>query len=228
MGEQSETDRYFNALKQQIAAVFDGHQEEQRGLDHRKKYPWLTGYLGNPWSGIWFVGESPSLSKVERVSIAGKLAPTEETQWCISKGDRLFRESLASSGFKEGSWDSPDGWNCYITDIIKSAYYSEVWNKKRRKERYLIADVWSDVLKWELANSKPKLVVAMGRKVERLLRHLQEVKGLCLPSQMRRIPHYAYVASRPCGNRPPMDPDRIRDYEQEITAVADAFQRIDS
>jgi len=48
------------------------------------------------------------------------------------------------------------------------------------RERYRIAEIWSDVLRWELAESKPKLVVPMGNRVHQLLVYLKGVKGLCI------------------------------------------------
>ena len=122
------TEGQIKELKGQISAVFNSDAELRRC----KQFPWLTGYLGNPLSGVWFVGENPSLQQAERVDQEYPTA-NEEKQWYISQGDILFRTSLVGNGFKEGSWDSPGGWNCYITDIVKSAHQAKEWNKKSQE-----------------------------------------------------------------------------------------------
>ncbi len=107
---------YVTALKQKIDIVFRGHPDI---FDHRKQFPWLTGFLGNPFAGIWFVAENPSLTMVERATKQKLELLTEENQWRVSKGDLLFRDMLVKHGFKEPPRDAAGGWNCYITDVIK-------------------------------------------------------------------------------------------------------------
>ena len=55
---------YWSGLAEQIDKVFSAHSSL---FDHRKEFPWLTGALGNPKSGIWFIAEIPSLTQIERV-----------------------------------------------------------------------------------------------------------------------------------------------------------------
>lgn len=203
--------KYFAELKQRIASVFNQYPERN---DVRSRFPWVTGYLGNPFSRVFFIGEIPSLTTVERATKDLGLC-TEEMQWNVSKGDKLFREMLTKYGFKQGSADSIGGWHCYITDIIKAAEYAQEWQKKAISERNRIADLWLPVLQWELQISNPYLVVAMGQKVASLLLYFKKARGLEM-SNFEIIDHYSYVALRPKGNLPPLHPTRVAEYEQQF------------
>jgi hypothetical protein len=77
--------------------------------DHLRAHPWLTGSLGDPRSGIWFVGENPSLSMVQRATAPGGGPPCEDSQWYASRGDTLFRQMLYKHGFKESPPDAIGG-----------------------------------------------------------------------------------------------------------------------
>src|SRR5687768_12537190 len=111
-----DTDTYERLLAERVGHIF---RASAALSDHRVDFPWLTNSLGDPFAGVWFVAEYPSLGQVER----GGAAPSVETQWAVSRGDRLFREALVGAGFKDGASDSPGGWRCYVTNIIKHAAY---------------------------------------------------------------------------------------------------------
>lgn len=213
---------YIKELKQKIDAVFRAHPNI---FDHRQKFPWLTGFLGNPFAGIWFVAENPSLTMVERGTKQSLEPPTEETQWRVSRGDLLFRDMLVKYCFKEPPRDAAGGWNCYITDVIKETDYVAQWRTQGKRTLNQIAEIWSDVLIWELENSKPKLVVAMGKQTQRLLAHLQSTKGLRF-AHLEYIHHYSYIALRPRGKQGPMHPERIKEYDAQIAHVAEKFARL--
>lgn len=214
-------EEYARALNRQIRQVYARHPHLS---DHRKRFPWLTGYLGNQSARIWFVAENPSLRTVER-SIAAECDPiTEETQWRLSLGDRLFRRMLVKYGFKTGSCYSPGGWKCYITDVIKQADYADGSEARSQARRNKVAEIWWPVLEWELAHSQPRLVVAMGRRVRRLLVHLQQVAGLVLPPT-KTIEHYSYIAFRARGKQGPMHPARVKKYDQEFAGLARNMRR---
>ncbi len=55
-------------------------------------YPWLQGFIGNSSSPIWFLGENPSLSQVDKQSRKTEL--TENLQWNASAGDQLLRDAI--------------------------------------------------------------------------------------------------------------------------------------
>lgn len=213
---------FEQGLAQQIDTVFSSHPEIR---DHRIDHPWLTGSLGDPHSGIVFLGENPSLSMVEKATNpeGGPLSP--EAQWYASEGDRLFREALLEARFKNPKWDSIGGWNCYITNVIKEADYAEKWKKKTMEARRDAAKAWAPVLRWQLEQSAPRLVVLMGNKVESLIRHLDELDLISLP-QIRKIHHYSYVAFRPQGKLRPMHPERVKAYRNAMLNIREHFDEI--
>jgi hypothetical protein len=219
---ESGYDDYNRNLKKRIARVFAEHPERR---DERKEYPWIAGFLGNPFRGIWFVGENPSLRTVEKAAKHITVF-TEENQWNVSKGDRLFRQALVKCGLKLGSVDSPGGWNCYITDIVKEIDYANSWHKQSWQNRCHVAETWLPVLRWEMDISRPKMVVAMGKQVQRLLDYLH-IKGLALP-HVEIVPHYSYIAFRQDAKRRlgPMDKQRVTEYLAEISRVTNLFHQL--
>jgi len=213
---------YWPGLANQIGSVFRSHASL---YDHRKDFPWLTGALGNSNSGIWFIAENPSLTQVERVQNPDGGPPTTEAQWWASPGDKLFREMLVTHGFKYGPIDSPGGWNCYITNVVKETNYASRWREKSEVMRNQAAEIWSSVLSWELANSKPKLVVILGGPALKLLDHLVAQKLIRLPKVMQ-IKHYAYIGQRAEGKLGPMHPDRIKRYSEDFKDIRAIFDKL--
>jgi hypothetical protein len=213
---------YWNGLAENTDLVFHAHSDL---YDHRREYPWLKGSLGNPESGIWFIAEIPSLKQVERVSNPDGGEPTEEAQWWASRGDKLFREMLVKHGFKNGTIESHGGWDCYITNVVKEADYSSHWHEKTQDLRNQAAEIWSSVLSWELATSKPKLVVILGGPAQILLEYLVSQKKVQLPNVIR-IKHYAYIGQRAEGKLGPMHPDRIKRYSEDFLDIRRKFDRM--
>ncbi len=207
---------FETALLAKIGRVFRAHSDL---FDHREEFPWLTGSLGDPTAEVLFVAENPSLSQLERATDPKGGPPTKEAQWFASKGDKLFREALLGAGLKDGDVASSGDWRCYITNVIKEADYAERWKKSGQLRRNNAADVWSDVLRWELEKVNPKLVVAMGNQVEKYLRHLDESGKIDLP-KFKKVDHYSYVAMRPKGKLGPMHPDRVNAYHEEIRGLS--------
>ena len=123
-------EQYWTGLAKQTDLVFQAHPSL---YDHRQDHLWLTGALGEPHKGIWFIAENPSLTQIERVQNPDGGVPTPEAQWWASRGDKLFREMLVGHGFKQGTIDSPGGWNCYITNVVKETDYARRWREKTRK-----------------------------------------------------------------------------------------------
>jgi hypothetical protein len=81
------------------------------------------------------------------------------------------------------------------------------------------------MLHWELENSKPRLVVILGKQTEKLLFHLQSKNRIYLP-RIETITHYAYIGQRAQGKLGPMHPDRIEAYRQEFRKVRRIFDLI--
>jgi hypothetical protein len=214
--------QYFSEFGKQIDLVFNRHPEL---YDQRKNHPWLIGALGDPFSGIWFVAEHPSLTMVERAGPWREL--THETQWSESRGDKLLREKLVKYGFKKGGVDSKGGWNCYLTNIIKEAHYPEDWHRKSQDLRDQAVGIWLPVFQWELANSNPKLIVIMGRQVESYLTYLNGSGKIHLP-RTEFIQHYAYIGQRAQGHLGPMHPQRVQEYDEQMANIADIFHEMQS
>ena len=169
------------------------------------------------------MAENPSLSRVELIARQLGDSLTEEAQWSVSPGDRLFRDMLVKYGFKDASWDSPGGWHCYITDVIKETDYAERWRTKSPDALRNAGETWWPVFKWEFENSKPRFVVTMGGKARDVLKHLSNAYGLTLP-HTEHIVHYSYIGSRAEGRLGPMHPIRVQKYDEAFARVAGAFR----
>ncbi len=100
--------------------------------------------------------------------------------------------------------------------------YVAKWRTQSERALNEIAEIWSDVLSWELDNSKPKLIVAMGKQAQKLLVHLQSAKGLRF-DHLEQIHHYSYIALRPRGKQGPMHPERIAEYDAQMASIARKF-----
>ena len=96
----------------------------------------------------------------------------------------------------------------YYPDVIKQTEYVGEWRKKSTTAVNQAADIWSEVLAWELETSKPKLVVGMGRQVGRLLTHRGMVRRVKLPI-VRYVEHCSHVGVRPCEKLPAMAPSLV-------------------
>ena len=57
---------FFAELERLVDAVYHG---DARIPDLRAEYPWVTGYLGDPFAPVWFVAEAPSLRRVETAGL---------------------------------------------------------------------------------------------------------------------------------------------------------------
>lgn len=218
----TEQDAFTAELERRVDATYRG---EPRLPDRRQEYPWVSGYLGDPFAPVWFVAEAPSLSRVEAASTSAMLQ-TPEMQWAVSPGDKLFRRMLARHGFKTGDAFAPGGWRCYITDVIKSSYRVKDWQATADAARLAVAEVWADVLRYELVKGQPKLLVVLGKKTEVPLTHLVR-RGLIpqLP-EATTIYHYSYLGSRPQGRLGPMHPDRVAAWDSEFARIAERAKQL--
>jgi hypothetical protein len=215
---------YFLELIRKTKEVFNTHPSL---FNHFSNNPWLEGALGNPFAGIMFIAENPSLTQVERAQGRRGSTATPDAQWNTSKGDQIFREALFDAGFKTTPPETPGGWKCYITNAIKEADYAMNMGAKTQVERNFSADIWFEVLKWEFETGKPKLIVTVGGQAEVLLRHLQVNNRLVLP-KIINIKHYAYIGQRPDRVRKLKagDPLRIKEYKAEIAHVKRVFESL--
>lgn len=207
---------HFNPeIRDTVAQVLSDHPELPRpGRD----YPaWVTGSLGDPRADVWFVAENPSAGMAAR----RKKAATAEDQWRISTGDECFRKMLVAYGFKDGEWDQPGGWRCYLTDVIKSAFTVKDWDAGPAATRSRVAEWWRPVIERELAIGQPTLIVTVGNRAEQLLNHVaRQAASLALPPAREQIKHYTYVMSRPEGKVRGGHPDRVAAWGERFAHIA--------
>jgi hypothetical protein len=213
---QTNVDRalFFAEVERRVDTAY---RDEPRLPDRRDEHPWVTGYLGDPFAPVWFVAESPSLSRVEAAS---KTRQTAEMQWTVSPGDKLFRCMLAKHGFKSGGEFEPGGWRCYITDVIKSSYRVKDWQKTADEVRLAVAEAWAPVLRFELETASPKLVVVLGKKTRGPLDRLVRKRLIPPLPETVTIYHYSYLGSRPQGKLGPLHPERVAAWDADFARIA--------
>ncbi len=214
---KSERERYERELPQRIEAVFASHPTL---YDHRSQFPGVLACLGDPSAPVWFVAENPSRTQVERA-----VSSSPEDQWNVSVGDKLFRQQLVSHGFKTGTADSPGGWRCYITDVVKSVDRVNAWSKLPESERRRVAELWAPVLAWELELGQPKIVVSVGASAGGLLDHLLHRRLIPALPLRKKVHHYAYIGSYP-DSRTRLGrghPDRVAAWSDQFAAVRAAL-----
>lgn len=81
------------------------------------------------------------------------------------------------------------------------------------------------MLAWELELGRPKIVVSVGDKADRLLNHLLRCKLIPpLPLRMK-VDHYSYIGSRPDARTGlgPRHPERIVAWSEQFAAVRAAL-----
>ena len=218
---QSREDFEINLAKQ-ISDVFAGPPEIQ---DHRQEHPWLTGSLGDPYAGIWFLDGWPSLKRIQETTERGMTSGrvlTPNAQWGTTRGSQVLREALVKARFKDPEWNSSEGWHCYITNVIKEVVSVEEWTKEKETEA---TETWAPVLRWQLEQSSPKLVVFMGKTAEKWTLHLKRQDMISLPP-VREICHYLYISDRAEGHRGPMHPERIREYQDAMLGIRREFDAL--
>ncbi len=208
-------------LLRRTSEVFASHPNL---YNHLHDFPWLTGALGDETAKVWFAAENPSLSQVERAIDPQGGPPTEEAQWWASRADKLFRDLLVKHGFKSNPANEHDGWRCYVTNVIKEADYVSAWRGSPTERRRNAALAWSPVLRWELEQSMPRLIVALGKTVTGVLAELA-ARGLPLP-RIETVQHYSYVALRPRGKQGPMHPERVKEYDDEFARIAELSRQL--
>jgi hypothetical protein len=204
----------------ELAKVMDGVYAERTDLlDHRVRFPWLQGFLGDPNARVWFVAWYPSTRAVEKIHSPNA---TCESQWLATGGDRIFRGNLVRVGFKTGTIDSSGGWKCYITDLVKADSPPSEWDSTSEAVRKTAYETWLPVLEWEFSRGHPRLVVTVGRDVDRrfddIWPALQRVAQR--PLQRTTIRHYAFF------NRGSDTPANRQKYEVQFDDVVKKAREI--
>ena len=211
----------------ELASQMDAVFAEHRGLvDQRKRWPWLTGALGDPYAGIFFVGENPSETAVEDIDAASGVSKDPNLQWASTRGDRLFREALGRQRFCDGDPLRPATWHAYLTDVMKSTVRVAEYARSSPEAKADAARLWAPVLRWELTTGKPLLVVAVGGRAKELMTLLQTEKRIPSNYEFMGMTHYAYVGQRAQGSLGPMHPQRVKAFHVEMAKIAAEFRRL--
>ncbi|MBI3859506.1 MAG: uracil-DNA glycosylase family protein [Thaumarchaeota archaeon] len=191
-------------------------------FDHRKKYPWCPGYLGDMTSGLIFLAENPSLQGLRKVS-KNEALQDPELQWWVSRGDKVFRSALAKAGFKDGRPDERGGWHCYITNFVKMAEQPSRWNSKTEEERFEIVRAFAPVLQTEINIVKPRMIAVMGMDRPRsyflrvLHEHLLELPPSCA---VEYVWHYATF------NRGSFTTAKVHKYETDFERLSSKLRQL--
>ena len=120
-------------LAEQVDTVFSNNPEIR---DHRKKHSWLTGSLGDPYSGIWFLAENPSLSMVERATNPEGGALTPEAQW----GSLGTRSTVAVGAFSPKTYCA-NGWKSRKTGASPGTARLDCFPRNQEDQSLLIRGV---------------------------------------------------------------------------------------
>lgn len=191
--------------------------------DWLNDYPWLTGYIGNIHSSIWFVAENPSLNQVYKQ--ARKTTLDSNLQWNASLGDKLLREAITEAGLKSGPATDDIGWNCYITNVIKEPDIVAERNQKKKDPDFWKrqAEIWWPVLQHQINEGSPQIIVLLGGQAEKIYKYMIQC-GLKGPEHIR-IHHYSYIMLRPEAgtSRGPQNPERIKEFKQSIMEIASKY-----
>ncbi len=186
-------------------------------------FPWLTGYLGDVHSAIWFIAENPSLSAVEKVA-SRYSEKSKNLQWDYGADERkLFHDAITEAGLKTGDPALNEGWKCYITNVIKEPEIVGDRNQKNLQCHKDQAEIWRHVLQEQINYGKPEVLVAVGVNACTILKSM-ESHGLQIPV-IDKILHYSYIMKRPCKGRGPRHPERIREFKESVVAIAEKYSK---
>jgi hypothetical protein len=207
---------WSTSLSEVIDGVYRRHPEL---VDHRLRFPWLEGFLGDPNSPVWFIEWYPSTRAVKSIHSP---SATCEAQWLATSGDKLFRSNLIRTGLKSGSVESSGGWQCYITDLVKADALPAEWDSSSPEVRRRAYESWLPVLTWEFANGKPEVVVASGHAVAQRLTDIWPALESASGRRLKRaqVLHHAFF------NRGGDTPTNRARYAAEFDAVMDLLKTI--
>lgn len=115
--------------------------------------------------------------------------------------------------------DTATSWS-RSSDVIKSSYRVKDWQASGDDDRLAVAEAWANVLRFELEHGAPRLVVILGEKTAKPLKHLVRKRLIAELPETVTIYHYSYIGSRPQGRLGPMRPGRVAAWGREFMAIA--------
>ncbi len=175
--------QYFETLREKInirlkELVKEGKYDKILAREQIDLYPWLYGALGKVPSDVMFICENPSKKGIEKAAddtIDGG-PPDIEAQWWGGSTDYAacrFREALCKLKLKTTRPRERDGWECYITNVVKQSNVAADQEKLTPEEKRQQARDWSGILQWEFENVKPKYVFCVGGNAFTYIKLLQ-------------------------------------------------------
>jgi hypothetical protein len=192
--------QYFETLREKInlrlkELVRDGKFDRNKARAQIEQYPWLYGALGKIPSEVMFICENPSLKGVEKADedTIDKGRPDIEAQWWGGSTDNAacrFRVALCKLKLKTTRPRERDGWECYITNVIKQANTAKDQEKLSKDEKRQQARDWADILQWEFEHVKPKYVICVGGNAYGFVQMLQRERRL-IQFPVYEVMHYS-------------------------------------
>jgi hypothetical protein len=196
--------QYFETLREKInlrlkELVRDGKFDKNKARVQIEDYPWLYGALGKAPSDVMFICENPSLTGIGKANVdtidGGR--PDIEAQWWGGATDNAacrFRVALCKLKLKITRPRERDGWECYITNVIKQANIAKEQEKLSPDEKRQQASDWADILQWEIDYVKPKYVFCVGGNAYGFVQMLQE------ENRLKQFPIYKVMHYSARGN----------------------------
>ena len=161
-------------------------------MEKQLKYGWLYGAWGSVPSRVMFVCENPSLKGCEEAH--NELSVDERDgniQWCGDYRAKRFREALCRVGLKKAPAESDEGWDCYITNVVKEVDIADAYGCLSPAQKVRKAEQWADILAWEWREVAPGHVFAVGGASHYVLRRLQRRKLIPERPEIHKIHHYS-------------------------------------
>lgn len=178
-----ELQRRVNARLRELAPQ---HMEKQL------KYGWLYGAWGAVPSRVMFVCENPSLEGCEATH--DRMSADERDgniQWNGDYRAKRFRRALCKVGLKKAPAESDEGWDCYITNVVKEVDIADAYGCLSPTQKVRKAEQWADILVREWREVAPEHVFAVGGKSHYVLERLQRRKLIPERPEIHRILHYS-------------------------------------
>ena len=194
MGSRSAPDAsrlaHFEELQRRVNARL--RELAPQHMEKQLKYGWLYGAWGAVPSRVMFVCENPSLEGCEA---AHNGTPADERggnmQWTGDFRAKRFREALCRAGLKKAPAESDEGWDCYITNVVKEVAVAGEYGSLSPAQKVKRAEQWAGILAWEWREVAPGHVFAVGGASHYVLERLQRRKLIPERPEIHQILHYS-------------------------------------
>jgi hypothetical protein len=144
---------------------------------------------------VLFICENPSIAGIKKAHVdtidGGR--PDIEAQWWGGSTDNAacrFRVALCQLKLKTSRPRERDGWECYITNVIKQSNVAKDQEHLPPASKQQQARDWADILQWELDHVKPKFVFCVGGNAFTYVQMLQR-EGSIVKFPTNEVTHYS-------------------------------------